>query len=231
MDTEIRELLRRWQADPDDQLCLQIDLYYRRAGELPPAEILYCSTPLRREQQEKIDFRDLLQTASNKLSGETRSGSGAYRYRDHRVFPAFSFGLGNMQPLTLSVQASSDHYCAPRETLEDLKKYTNWEVYFEAPRERKTFYDPSEQREEIATYQSEHPTAKLLEGDPDTMTFELINPNFLPGGLLYLMPQQEMWSRNDPGIAAYAPTEGVQEVFDFLRARFGLLPYLGLLRP
>ena len=223
MDTEVRELLRRWQADPDDQLCLRIDLYYRRAGELPPAEILYCSTPLRTEQQEKIDFRDLLQVTLDKLDQEMRSGSGAYRYRDHRVLPGFSFGFGDMQPLNLSVQASSTHYCSPRETLKDLKAYIAWEIYFEAPRERKTFYNPSEQREEIATYQSEHPTAKLLDGDLDTMTFELINPHFLPGGLLYLMPQQKIWSVNDPGIAAYAPTEGVQEVFDFLRARFELL--------
>ena len=223
MDAVIRELLRLWESDPaDEQLCLKIDNYYRRMGELPPVEILYCSTPLRIQEQEKIDFRDLLQKASDKLSEGTRSGFGAYRYQDYRVLPGFSFGFGDMQPLNLSVQASSGHYCGPRKTLEDLKKYTNWEVYFEAPSERKTFYAPEEQREEIATYQAEHPTAKLLDGDSDTMTFEEINPHYLPGGLLYLMPQQEMWSRNDPGIAAYAPTVGVQEVFDFLRARFGL---------
>lgn len=114
-----------------------------------------------------------------------------------RLFESVKF----QSDIDISIQASHYHYCSPRETLNDVKGYASWEI---------SFYRP---------FSVEH----RIVGDTDENEETIVpDPHFAPGGILFGFPHQDVFSPYD-SVAGRILTEKIQDMVDFLRARFGLL--------
>lgn len=229
MDEALRDLYRGCCAG-NDAVCFQAFVSYRRSGyssQQMPREVLYGKTSYQLVHQSPLDFRELLRR--HEVS--------------RRVYRAIQFNDG----VDISIQGHRGAYCSPREDLSDPRMYSQLEFLFEAPITQTEIYIPTFLVQEIAQGLSIIPngltaeelndiqllknamTSPLCEIQQDQVgnNTEIIirehTPDFLNGGIYYGFPHQDTISLYDNGAAPYVPVAKVQDVFDFLRARFGLL--------
>jgi hypothetical protein len=224
MDEKYRELERQC-FQGDEEACSRAFIYCRRRGLEVEPRILYAGTRHVLQNQEPIDFRTLL-NKKNKDFGPT--------------FDALVFGQEDIEhPYSqrsyfLSIQAGPGLYCKPRKFLNDIYGYTQWEFMFSvAPVVVKRYFfeddhppwieeSDIEKQTEIDNYVkgSEYDTEVEWDGmDEAIVTLKTTQYDF--GGLLYGFPHQDVCSPYDEGIGPYVETEKVQDIVDFLRARFG----------
>lgn len=228
MDQNLREYCRECSAGVD-AACLQAFIGYRRAGfssQEMPREVLYGKTRYQLLHQDPLDFRSFL----------VRSG---------RIFRAVTFNDG----VNISIQGHRGAYCKPREDLPDPRMYAQLEFLFDVPVKQTELYIPSHLIAEIIqglTIISVGLSQKVLKdmqiikeamANPlckirqeqfgngplaeTQVTIRQFNPDFLEGGIYYGFPHPNSFSPYDQS-APYVPVEEVQDIFDFLRARFGL---------
>jgi len=233
MDQGLRELYRNC-CSGNDRDCYAAFVSYRRAGitaQEMPREVLYGKTQYQLMHQAPIDFRSQLHS----LGPAAWSGFNAIRFNDQ---------------VSISIQGHRGAYCKPREDSPDPNHYTQWEIYFEAPLTEKHFvitggpgleqlttpgleivleHDEDIIRIEELREALADPLARVEISTLDNPQFQFVqyyirrvNPDFAAGGVYYGLPHQKAFSVYDPGIAPYAPAAIVQDIFDFLRARFGL---------
>jgi hypothetical protein len=203
VDARLRELERQCRLE-DRHACHACFMLYRRLDtrtEHIPPQVLYLGTEVEIAQQPELDFRSVLQRGS-------------------RGRPSNFNGIYFNENVSISIQASEGHYCNPKITT-DKWNYQSWELMFDRPTYRKVFWEPLDEEDEAEIARlSQDPATEIddRDGDVEVVTH---NPQFSYGGKYYGFPHQNHFSRYDE-VMGWVPTEDVQDMFDFLRARFGL---------
>jgi len=229
MDQNLRDLCRACGYG-DDASCLQAFIGYRRAG-VPsremPREVLYGKTRHQLLNQDALDFRSLL----------VRFGI---------LYRAIRFNDG----VDISIQGHRGAYCRPREDRSDPRDYTQLEFLFDAPIKQTELYLPShlvaeiaqglatpsvgltpEQLRDVKTLREAmaNPLCRIKQEQIGVgplanteITIRHANPDFLEGEVYYGLPHLDVFSPYGQE-SPYVPIAKVQCVFDFLRARFGLV--------
>ena len=154
-------------------------------------------------------------------------------YPHYRNFPHSEFN-GNIR---FSIQAGSRQYSSPQAVLDSNYGYSQWEaaIFDEdgmfCPAKRTGIYgwDDDEHDEEWEELQQQLQDAEqdpLAEVDLEMDEIVHTSPKVIPGGILYGIPHLSSFSTADSGVIPWGSTHDIQDIFDFLRARFGLMPPL-----
>jgi hypothetical protein len=228
VDKQYREWERNWSAGdklsrPPRASYIKAFSAYKRLGWSPKdihPSILYAGTDHALLTQEPIDFRSLLT----------------------RIEPSVYGGIRFNHNLSISIQASGGHYSNPRRTLPSPYDYLTWEFYFcPAPESIKHYYfeeddedDDYDEDDEFdleaimaaVKLHEEDPYSKVIREEGEAMVI-IQSRDYTPGGILHGMPHQSSFRLYDEGIGPYVALEHVQDIFDFLRARFGLEEFDG----
>jgi len=204
MDARLREYERHCHQE-DLEACYRAFKDHKRIGtpleEIDPY-ILDIGTRREMEIQEPLDFRTLL----------------------HRVEPQQFNAIRFNNGISISIQASLRHGSKPQADL-DKYDYVKWEIHFYNPRREIWLYDydpddPDDQQ--ILQKYLQDPNAIVEEPEDGTVKISYYHPFFKPGGLLYGCPHQNIITSPHDDVVGGIPTEILQDIVDFCRARFGL---------
>lgn len=248
MDARTRQLEHNYFTTPTLEAALLLANTYQRAGRANellassvrdtlleggvslreiPRVILYAATDYGLQHQPVLDFRTLLH---RDLQGNVPYGEL------YDNFDSIRFGGG----VRFSIQAGSRHYSSPRETLADHYGYTAWEGRIGSddgwlqPERVENVWDMNDPKPEewdedaVEDWNKTQDEIAAAERDPlatvdrEWKQIIWVHPDVTAGGIFYGIPHLDQFSTPDKGVLPFVDTRKIQDLFDFLRARFGL---------
>jgi hypothetical protein len=204
MDEQLRELEKQCYQN-QGAACHRACMAYLRAGysfsDIPPA-VLHGHTQWGLLTQEPFDFRQLMVMDEDQ---EGWSGSGNIR-----------FNGGHYLSIIAGTRA-----CSTPDAFVPVNEYEHWEVHTSQPEYRETTYYADEldddDLEELSNFR-QSPDYDVHE-DSGSIEVVMLNRDFQVGGVLHDFPHRWLFSSYDQVICP--TTAQVQDMVDFLRARFG----------